>query len=419
MKRVICLAVVVAAAAFVPSMTRLASQLVFAQGDQHAYFDALVRRGDHYRSYSLRDAAQVNYRNQGGLIDANVSGGLWVTYNPGADTDRNRQDAAKIVIPSFRPWTTILTSISSSDTFIALPQPFSRSPYNPLRVLKIDNEIMTITDSNTTGIFVTRGTYSTARASHAADAPLKLSNNSLISMGRLPLDTTDGHTYFFTWDAYWTDSYLRSGLDGHKTFQFTSGGRNGAIWLEPQTDFGNTAARAPCFDPARHIAGFSTRGYNRTPAGGTSWSQTDGDTVGPGTSAVEPLGPTVGGFCIKPNTWTRFFYTITQRANDYDLVSGWVADETAEPVQIYRDLKVSVRNTGDLGSTIVEFWLEYNTSTDNHLRLDNRDLVAYFRNFVALRDVGDVRPLLLKPLPGLAPAPGPAAPSNVRVLRSS
>ncbi len=109
MKRVICLAAVVAAAAFVPSMTRIASQLVFAQGDQHAYFNALVARGEHWRSYSLRDAAQLNYRNQGGLIDSNATEGLWVTYNPGADSDRHRQDAAKIVIPAFRNWTTILT----------------------------------------------------------------------------------------------------------------------------------------------------------------------------------------------------------------------------------------------------------------------------------------------------------------------
>ncbi len=263
---------------------------------------------------------------------------------------------------------------------------------------------MTITDSNTTGVMrdprniLDRGCQPRRRR-HA-----EISNNSLISMARLPLDTTDGHSYFFTWDGYWTDSYLRTGLDNHKAFQFASGGNSGTIWLEPQTNFANTWSRAACFDANQHVAGFTTRSYNAAPAGPADWSQTDGNRSAQAPSSVEPLLPKLGDFCIKPNTWTRFFYTINQRANDYDLVSAWVADETTEPVQIYRDLQVSVRTNGATANMIKEFWLEYNTSTDNHLRLDNRDLVSYFRNFAALRNVGDVRPLLLKPLPG--PGPG-------------
>ena len=53
--------------------------------------------------------------------------------------------------------------------------------------------------------------------------------NTVPNNVELPLGTSDGHTYLFTWDAYWTDSYLNSGLTNHKTFNFISGG----VWLEP------------------------------------------------------------------------------------------------------------------------------------------------------------------------------------------
>jgi hypothetical protein len=60
--------------------------------------------------------------------------------------------------------------------------------------------------------------------------------------------------------------------------------------------------------------------------------------------------------------------------------------------------------------------LEFNTSTDTYLRLDERDLVSYVRNFVALRNVSNVASLLVRPVPGAAPLPGPAPPRNVRIV---
>ena len=60
---------------------------------------------------------------------------------------------------------------------------------------------------------------------------------------RLPLGTEDGHSYFFTWDGYWTDSYLGAGRFNHKAFQFSSGSRDGdAIFLEPDVNYGNLKA---------------------------------------------------------------------------------------------------------------------------------------------------------------------------------
>jgi hypothetical protein len=97
----------------------------------------------------------------------------------------------------------------------------------------------------------------------------------------------------------------------------------------------------------------------------------------------------------------------------------WVADETQEPKQVLINVPVSVRPDGATPNSIHTFWLEYNSSVDAYYRLDNRDLVAYVRNFVALQDPGDVRGLLVRPVPGAQPTSGPAAPRNVRILQGS
>jgi hypothetical protein len=69
-----------------------------ASGD-HAYFDALVARPDHWRSYSLRDPQQLDHPKNGGYAQSN-SRALVVTYDPDHDTDPRRQDAAKVVVSS-------------------------------------------------------------------------------------------------------------------------------------------------------------------------------------------------------------------------------------------------------------------------------------------------------------------------------
>jgi hypothetical protein len=55
---------------------------------------------------------------------------------------------------------------------------------------------------------VARGVDGTTASSHAAGAAVRYNTNSLPSQVLLPLGTTDGSTYLFTWDAYWTNSYL-------------------------------------------------------------------------------------------------------------------------------------------------------------------------------------------------------------------
>lgn len=64
-----------------------------AKAGPHAYFEALRARPDCMRAYSLREQQQVlQYKHSRNRPPA-------VTYDPAADTDPRRQDAAKIVVP--------------------------------------------------------------------------------------------------------------------------------------------------------------------------------------------------------------------------------------------------------------------------------------------------------------------------------
>ena len=63
----------------------------------HAYFDALVARPEHWKSFSLRDQRQLETRENGGYASCNKCP-IDVTYAPGSDPDPRRQDAAKVLI---------------------------------------------------------------------------------------------------------------------------------------------------------------------------------------------------------------------------------------------------------------------------------------------------------------------------------
>jgi hypothetical protein len=392
-----------------------APRALAAGEDPHAYFASLVGRKDHWKSYSLRSAAQLAYPKDGGMAAGN-SGGLWITYAPELDTHANKQDAAKIVIPAFLA--TSLTStldggIDASQTTVKLVSA-NGTIWSPNSTMKIDEEVLTVVRTgpivNNT-LTVIRGQFGTRAMAHSSGAVLKTAVNSIPNQVRMPLGTTDGHSYLLTWDAYWTDSYVDTGLTNHKTFQLSSGGDS--IWFQLNTRFdGGSRCCEPAglYDRTRHVGAVDARSLQLY-GGDANWSLTNGNVMGPTTTGNEPVQPKLGSFVISPNTWTRFWVQFEQRANDYDYVDVWVADETQEAVQIYRRIPVSVRPSGN---AMDKFWLEYNTSTSNLTRVDQRDLVSYARNFVALRDVQDVGALLVRPA---ASARRPAAPRNVRVIQ--
>ena len=414
----------------------LATGLTTGAEDPQAYFNALVARGDHWKSFSLRPKVgepisspyyekQLDYPKNGGYANSN-SAALMVTYDPAHDADLHRQDAAKVVIPAFANITTLFAPVDGVQTTIQLTEA-SSSLLSNARALKVDGEIMTVVrisgvslDGN--NVNVVRAQYGTKAAAHSTGATVATSQNSLANQLRLPLGTSDGRTYLFTWDGYWTSSYLGIGMTNHKAFQFTSGGDG--LWLEPQTRFDGGGGLGTCagWNPATHVAGIEMRSYNANLNGDPNWSLTSGNDLGPGTTSREPIGPKNGSFCMAANQWTRFWVRIEQRANDYDYMDMWVADETRAPVQIYRRIPISVYPTGTPANSILKFWLEFNTSTTEFKRGDQRDLVAYVRNFAALvNPPADVSPLLLRPNGGVPPpfvgSRTPAAPTNLRIIK--
>ena len=85
----------------VTSHGRIPALLALDAGNAHDYFDALVKRPEHWQSFSLRDQAQLETRANGGYANCNGCP-LHVTYDPQSDPDPRRQDAAKVVVPAGR-----------------------------------------------------------------------------------------------------------------------------------------------------------------------------------------------------------------------------------------------------------------------------------------------------------------------------
>jgi hypothetical protein len=391
----------------------------------HGYFEALITRPDIWKAYSLRPVVgaaisspyyehQLKRPNLGGYAASNNTvTGTWVNYDPANDTDPHAQDAAKVVIPAISTWMTdkLSEGIDASQTSFVICNAAGLVAYGAStsynvkgRQIKIDDEIMiarldAFPLDRPTGTYTVsqRGAYGTTAASHNANAIVQMGVNSLANQLTPPLGTSDGNTYFFTWDGYWTDSYLGTGLGNHKTFQFESN----SLWLEPNTRFDGTYSAPPEWNPAIHVASVHARSYNFV-GGAADWTATNGAYCGPNVTATEPLRPfaSAARFGILPNRWIRWWVKIVQQANDYDLFSLWVADKDSL-VQIYDGLQISVEPTSSPPHSIPKFWYEFNTSTDTlpaGRKSDFRDLVCYVRNFAALvNPPSDVSSLLIQP----------------------
>jgi hypothetical protein len=365
-------------------------------GTPHDYFNALRADPSHWLSYSLRDPAQLASRQDGGYAQGPRTWPLVVTYAPSGDTDPHKQDAAKVVIAPWFPSYVLTDAVDATTTMLPIAT-VTGTLFGEGRIFRMESEICTaVRRVSASVVEAVRGQKGTVAVPHGAGTTVEHATNSLQNQVRLPLGTEDGHDYFFVWDGYWTDSYVGAGAFNHKAFQFSSGGSDGnAIWLEVNLSYGYDLTG--CWNPAEHVAKFRFRSYNRA-GGGANWSSTDGNMLGPGAIGGTPLRPSVE-FCMFPNTWNRFFVRIRQRANDYDYMDAWVADETRDPVQVLADMPLSVRPTGATPNVIAKFWLEFNSSEDAYLRTDDRDLVSYVRNVAVLRDCSDITPWLVRPIP--------------------
>lgn len=351
----------------------------------NAFYDQLCARGDRFKCYSLRDPKQLLPPEQGGLL---YSDRLWNPWSYDA-----AMDAAKATVGEFaglpsNALASPLDASSTTATFRGVP-----GDYSPTVSLKVDDEVIqleTYVDPKTKSAKIQRGTRGTKAAAHEMGARTFLSTNSVKNMVWLPLGTQDGNTYFFTWDSFWTDSY-RFGVSGnsyYKSWQFDAGG----VWVEPRMRFdgGERAGpQRPGFDLSRDVAALDFRLYHG----------------GPNVTAASPAAPMAGTFHAQPNRWLRHFVVIEQRANDYELLSAWAADEMHGPVQLLDRLQVSLRADGRSPNSIARFWIELDSSQDPIVRRQvGLSLVSFHRNFASLvnppeaKAGGDLTPLLKRPV---------------------
>lgn len=378
--------------------------------ERHAYFDYLTSLPEFWKGMSFRPQVghgpdsphydkQLLAKKQGGYADSG-SNPLQVLYDPEAD-------AARIEIPAFSAGLLQLSHDVDANKTYFVPKIWSSGLVNK-RQLRLGSEIVTITNADPRtvvprGMVVARAQYGTTATPHAAGTVIETATNSLASSIRFPLLTENGFRYFFVWDVLYTDTYLGTGLTNHKAFQFATNKSNDQ-WCETQTRFDGGAAKAgrhPEWDPSQHVCGLEVRSYNY-PGGPADWSLSNGNQLGPGVTDAEPIVPKTGAFNLHPNRWTRLFFTFDQRANDYDLMNFWAADEVLGAVQIYKDIPMSVQNSAAYGEAIVNWWVEMNTSTAELTpgrTRDMRSLVSFIRNFGSLKlPLGsDVSGLLLQP----------------------
>ena len=394
MRRVICSVALIAGFLLLPFEKGVPGVVATpaAAEDPHAYFNSLVAAATHWKSYSLRDQAQLLGPKEGGY--AQRAAPLSVTYDPTGDKYHTPQDGAKVLVPSFTDaqGTRLTANVTATETVIALSNRPGTIIVNGS--LKIDDEVMKIVVPGNP-VTVQRGQFGTKISAHAAGAPVLAVTNSIGNQVWLPMGTVSGHTYLTTWDAWFgpENRLVVTGQTGWKTFQFRrQGPRNPSIWFEVRTRLD----KAPTPDDVGTI---DARGYS---------------AFGPNVTRDQPLSPMSGEFVIRPGVWVRHWMLLDQRQADFDLISLWAADEHTDPVLLYDRMQF----VNDV--PVESFQLEFNSSSDR-LPMLRPDMVSYVRNVVILKDVANPRSLFLRPIAGPSlPKPAAAAPMSApRNLRVS
>jgi hypothetical protein len=203
---------------------------------------------------------------------------------------------------------------------------------------------------------------------------LTLNTNSLKTQVWLPTNH-QAHTHLFvTWDGWYGAEFAKpiSTISGHKAWNLCS--PNSAIWTEVQALF-DLAVQVPNALAMTCIRQYSLPQGPNTTVGATINGRNYGSTT---------IGPMVGEFAIRPETWTRYWIYLEDDVTWYRL-SMWMADTNQGPVQIYDRLQIKPR-LPTIGMTMDGKWdilrVEYNTSQG--VVAGPRPLIGYARNVVML-----------------------------------
>ena len=349
--------------------TQALSIVVVAAGAEgpHDYFTTLVARGDCWKAFSLRPlagqtspvttCAQSRYASQllraglGGYAQQGSSVPLTLTYCftgsepsgscPAADTDPQKQDAAKLALPLWISYEgrTLASGIDASTTSIPLSSTVTLVTNGGI---KIGNEIMRST-SNQTGTTVTvqRGAFGTTAASHSAGAAVSRNVNINYNQVFLPLvtDGTQDDSYLFIWDTYPTGSMIANnhGLTVFKTFHFNSSAGDDN-WF--RADYGFVPYSddnvSGIFNPASDVG--VVRGRRLF---GMTFPPSTPEPPADDHEPMLPWGDNGGAAVVKPNVWGRWFvYIETQAEGDpanfttVTTINSAIADTTTTTITI-------------------------------------------------------------------------------------
>jgi hypothetical protein len=238
-----------------------------------------------------------------------------------ADTDPQRQDAARLRIPLWQdPGSTAVTlasDINSSVTTIPLNGTVLVNGGGGA-ALKIDDEIMLFpaggTQNTTANPVVERGSFFPgSNTSHTAGTRVYKSSNINPTHAHIALNiqsvTTETVTYIYTWDTYYTDSWIvnKHGLLVHKTFKFLTAADGAKDWFRADGAYAPEATDnvSLTFDRTRD-AGFVRGRRFGTPHPPAIWNDDAHHPAQPIASGSSPI--------IKPNVWGRWWFQLDTKA---------------------------------------------------------------------------------------------------------
>jgi hypothetical protein len=399
--------------------------------ERNAYFEAMIARPDCTKAHSLRpragdtdpaspyfqDQLNLQYSTKGGLLARKCLG--IVEYDPAHDATVLRIDPFQTpggCDPGYVLTAPLLASTPGASEVISVKTVTSTFGPPGQRQIRVDDEVLelrplTIEEGGDgirayaaiAGILgVIRGQYGTEAVAHDAGAQVRISANSLNPYLHIPIKTEDGHSYLWTWDELWDSSYLGLGKwnAAQKTYQLRNG--KDAKLFEPRIRFdGGTpgVSRPANFDPMKHVGAVDVRLYNSSYDGSADWTQSNGNTLGPGfelDASNTYLKQQVGTFAVEANVRTRWSILLEQRKDDWDAISLWVADVNTDPVLIADRVLISVSGGGS-NQSLRFFDFEHADSTTGYLRGGLFPLNSFACNWVQLTDPGDIAGLLQRP----------------------
>lgn len=228
------------------------------------------------------------------------------------------------------------------------------------------------------------------RRQDAAKIVIPPSTNNLGTQVRVPFTLTGG-SFLVTWDAWFGGEMTNQshGIPTHKAFQISTSGDD-RIYTESRVRYSLIQGNPPTVVGRTDIRFYGSANF----LGPNAIKGTVFNLINYGNEA---LGPMVGEFVIKPETWTRY-WVFFKKVGEWWELNYWVSDENTNPVRLIAGASIKPPP----GEMWQKLWLEYNTSTSTVASPrpgpNNGELTSYARNVVILQGIEDITALLQRPI---------------------